>query len=146
VNAVLKRRLGKGAYVMRAAQQLLGHRAHGYRVSVDGAARAAASLIVCRGRHYGGRHLCAPAASVFERRFEVCLFRRATRLDVVRSAVRLGLGTLPSDPNLEIVSAREVAVSGVADEPVQCDGNIICRLPAAFRIADAPIPLVAPPA
>ena len=145
VSVPLKRRLGKGAYVLEAMRQFVAYRPARYSFTLDEYSRTAASAIVCRGRRYGGRYVCAPSASVFERRFDVCLFERAGRFDMLRAVLRLGVDRLAADRNVTIVQARHIHVSGAEGDPVQCDGNIICRLPAEFRLADAPVRLIASP-
>ena len=142
VNVALKRRLGRGAYVVRAAQQLWEHRPTEYQLVIDETPFTAASAIICRGSRYGGRYVCAPGASIFEPWFEVCLFREAARLDVLRTAANLWLGRMQRDPNVRTLRAKHIRIMG-SDDPVQCDGNIVCRLPADFTLSDTPVALIA---
>ena len=51
VTPPLKRRLGKGAYVLRSLQGLLAYRPVTYRLEIDGVTLPAASAILMRGRH-----------------------------------------------------------------------------------------------
>ena len=143
VNVMLKRRFGRGAYVLQAARQLMQHRTTMYQIVIDDTPCTAASAIICRGSRYGGRYVCAPGASIFEPWFEVCLFRNAGRLDVLRSAANLWLGRMQSDPNVQTLRAKHIRITGSAD-PVQCDGNIVCRLPADFTLSNTPVELIAP--
>lgn len=143
VSLPLKRHIGKGAYIVEAGRCFARLQPQRYRVEIDGTAFDAAATIICRGRRYGGRYVCAPEASVFEPRFEVCLFANARRRDILRGAVNLWRGRIAGDPNVRIVRGRRVVVTGPAD-PVQCDGNVVCRLPAEFTLADSPIEMIAP--
>jgi diacylglycerol kinase (ATP) len=144
VDIALKRRMGKGAYVLEAAEQLFRLAPTRYELTIDGTPMAAAAAIICRGRRYGGRYVIAPDASIFERRFELCLFTNARRRHVLRAALNLGLGRLHADPNVRLVKATRISAAGQGGEPVQCDGNIICRLPARFRISATPVRLITP--
>ena len=142
VDIGMKRRLGKGAYIVEATRRLLANRQTAYDLIIDGETCTAASAIFCRGSRYGGPYVFAPRASVFEPRFEVCLFTRGQRTDIVRAAASLWLGRAQNDPNLRTLTARHIRVTG-SDDPVQCDGTIICRLPAEFTISSTPVALVA---
>ena len=144
VGPALKRRLGKGAYVWQTLALLRRFRFRPYVIDIDGIQTQAYSLIVARGRLYGGRHLCAPRAGLERPSFEACLFRRGGRLAVLRYGLALVTGRLPRHPDVEIVSACRVEVAGMPGEPVQGDGDVIARLPARFSIADRPLWLLHP--
>ena len=64
VSPRLKRLLGRSAYVLEVLRQLVSFSFPTYRVSIDGMAHEATSVIVARGRYYGGRFVVAPRAGV----------------------------------------------------------------------------------
>ena len=55
VSTRLKRAVGKGAYVLETLRQLVRFPFRSIDVGIDGAAYEAASVVVARGRYYGGR-------------------------------------------------------------------------------------------
>jgi len=145
VSLDLKRLIGKGAYVWESARALRRFAFPGYRVTLDGALHDAASVIVAKGRFYGGRFVCAPEARLTEPLFQVCLFGRPGAWNALRYAAALGLGTLGRLPDYSVVPAREVLIEGPEGDPVQGDGDVIARLPVRIRLLPEALRLVMPP-
>ena len=71
----LKRAFGRGAYAVQTLRELACYRFTPIRLRLDGEETQAASVIVSKGRLYGGRFLLAPAAC-------------AARAGIFRGAVR----------------------------------------------------------
>jgi YegS/Rv2252/BmrU family lipid kinase len=140
----LKRLLGKGAYVIESLRQLSRFGFPRYRVVVDGVAFEAASVIVARGRFYGGRFVCAPEAGLETARLHVCLFTRGGRWAVLRYALALVLGFLPRLADYRVVAGRHVLIEGPQGDPVQGDGDIIARLPVTIDLDPTALSLVVP--
>src|SRR5215470_7319641 len=140
----LKRLLGKGAYVVESLRQLGRFGFPRYRVTVDGIAYEAASVIVSRGRFYGGRFICAPEAGLETTALHVCLFDRSGRGAVLRYALALMLGILPRLSDYRVVPGREVLIEGPEGDPVQGDGDIIARLPVRIDLDPTALSLVVP--
>jgi YegS/Rv2252/BmrU family lipid kinase len=144
VNTALKRWIGKGAYVWESARQLRRFGFPDYRVILDGVERHAASVIVAKGRHYGGRFVCAPAARLEDPGFQVCLFERRGAWNALRYAAALVLGRLRRLPDVEVVAAREVRIDGPHGDPLQGDGDVIGHLPIVIRVLPDALRLVMP--
>ena len=145
LDVALKRRIGKAAYVIGACRQLFRFGFPTYRVRIDqGPFLDAASVIVAKGRFYGGKHIVAPLARLDQPTFQVCLFERKGALHMLRYALALGLGTLPRARGYRILAGRQVTIDGPAQDPIQGDGDILGQLPATIDIAPAPIHLVMP--
>ena len=145
LDIALKRRLGKGAYVIGALRQMLRFRFPTYRVRIDqGPVLAAASVIVAKGRFYGGRHVVAPRARLDAPHFQICLFERKGVFHVLRYALALALGCLPRARGYRMVEGRHVTIEGPAHEPVQGDGDVLGQLPVTIEIAATPLHLVMP--
>jgi YegS/Rv2252/BmrU family lipid kinase len=146
VSTTLKLRIGKLAYVWEALRQLFRFPYQRYRVTVDGVAYDAASVVVAKGRLYAGPYVAAPDARLDRPEFQVCLFQRGGRWNAVRYAVALAMGVLPKLGDYRIVTGREVRIDGPAGDPVQGDGDIIAHLPAEIRLAPVALSLMAPAA
>ena len=144
VGSALKRRLGKGAYVLRMVVELFRYRFPPFTVTIDGTAYACASAIVAKGHFYGGRFVCAPDAKLTDADFQVCLFLSAGRLAVLRYAVALGMGRLHKLRDVKLLRGRDIRIDGPAGSPVQGDGDIIARLPATLSIVSNPITVLYP--
>jgi len=145
VDARLKRRLGKLAYVWHTLRQLAVYDFPRYRVAVDGAVFSAASAVVCNARFYGGRYVLAPDARLEAPSLEVCLFERPGRLQAARYALAMLLGLLPRLPDYRVVTGRRIALQGPAGDPIQQDGDIAAALPAVVQVLPAALNLVFPP-
>lgn len=145
LDVALKRRIGKAAYVIGALRQIFRFGFPTYRVQIDnGAAVDAASVIVAKGRFYGGRHLVAPLARLTAPSFQVCLFERKGAFHMLRYALALAMGTLPAARGYRILEGRHVVIEGPAQDPIQGDGDILGQLPAIIDLAPTPICLIMP--
>jgi diacylglycerol kinase (ATP) len=144
VSTRLKRLLGKGAYVLEMLRQLFRFPFPIYKVRIDGVTHEAASVIIARGRFYGGRFVVAPAARLERPEFHVCLFRRGGPWQTIRYAVALALGRLPHLSDVEIVIGQRVEIAGPAGDPVQGDGDIVARLPVTLTISPVTLELMRP--
>ena len=129
IDLRLKRLLGKGAYVLEGLYQMSRRKPPPLRVTVDGRAYEAASVVVSNARFYGGRYLLAPAASLADPLLHVCLFRHGDTLNILRYAVALQHGRLAEDDRFRIVTGRDIRIEGDPGAPLQADGDIIARLP-----------------
>lgn len=144
VTPGLKRLLRKGAYVWRSLVQMPTFGAPRYTVTVDGEAHDAASAIVANGRYYAGKFLCAPEARLDQASFQVCLFKRAGAVNVMRYGAAMLSNRLPTLPDFEIRQGHVVEIEGRAGEPVQADGDIIAHLPVRITLSDRPLRILRP--
>ncbi|MEQ8968526.1 MAG: diacylglycerol kinase family lipid kinase [Azospirillaceae bacterium] len=145
VGGGLKRRLGKGAFYLAAAGEVVAGRAPGLAIRVDGRdTGSAACVIVSRGRYYAGRFLLAPEADLSIPMLNTCLFRVSTRAATVAYLAALATGRLARRPGFALVPGREVAIDGPPGEPVQADGEEIGTLPVTIRLAARPIRVLVP--
>jgi YegS/Rv2252/BmrU family lipid kinase len=144
VHLPIKRRIGKAAYVLAGLIQLAHQKPTLYDVEIDGVTHRAASAIVAKGHFYAGRYICAPAARLDRPVFEICLFLRPGRWNVLRYAVALALNRLDRLSDVTVVSGHRVRITGPAGEPVQSDGDIIALLPVELEIVERGLMLVTP--
>ncbi|WP_374443392.1 diacylglycerol kinase family protein, partial [Stella sp.] len=137
IDPAVKRRFGKGAYVLSGLRVFLGWRPHRYRVTIDGAEYEAASAVCCNGRFYGGRFVLAEAARLDDDRLHVVLFGRSGRWAILRYLVAMVLGLIPRLGDVRVVEGREIRIEAAdgAAEPVQADGDIVARLPVRVTMA-----------
>ncbi len=145
VGGDLKRRVGKIVYALSALRQLLRYPCPHLAVTVDGQPVTAATVVVSRGRLYGGRFVMAPEASLEREELFVSLFRRRGRLAMAGYSAALPLGLLNRWSLIGHVTARSVEVGDRHGDPVQIDGDILSALPARFGLAEVPVQLIVPP-
>lgn len=144
VDTHMKRLFGKGAYVWRMLAEMFHYRYPTFTVTVDGVVYRAASAVVAKGHFYGGQFICAPAASLAEPSFEVCLFLRGGSWHVLRYSLALALGRLDKLATFRIVRGYEVTIDGPAGAPVQADGDLASALPATIRLSPQRLNLIYP--
>lgn len=142
VDKQLKRLTGKGAYVIETLAQLLSGRWSHYQVEIDGQTHHVDSAIVANGHYYGGRFVCAPAASPFEPLLHVCLFPSPGRWHALRYLWGFTAGRLKHFPDYHIIPARQVVIHGPNDEVVQGDGDIVAQVPVTINVAPWTLPVV----
>ncbi len=143
VDPALKRRTGPFAYLAEAVRQSWRYAFETCGVELDGAPFQARWVVVCNGSRYGGPFIAAPAASLMEPGFSVCLMNGGA-FDIVRYGLALALGRLKYQPDVRILPAQHVRVNGPAGCKVQGDGDIIASLPVDIVAADRPIEMVVP--
>ena len=143
LNRLLKRVAGRAAYVWQAGWDSLTYKFPPIRLSLDGVAHEAASVVVSKGRLYGGPFLLAPNARPEAPGFQVVLFERPGTLPALMSGAALPLGLLPHCPGVRIIPAREVKFctqNGAI--PAQADGDPLPAMPDIVVDASAPISLI----
>ena len=151
VDTRLKRRIGKGAYVVETLEQLFGRAGGRYRVSIDGAAAGeVASVIVAKGHFYGGRFVCAPDARLTEPVLHVCLFPGAGRWNALRYVWGVTAGRLRHFADYRVVTAQRVMIDeldgdGPDGDAVQGDGDVVARLPVEIALAGWTLPVLVGP-
>ncbi|MBV8166705.1 MAG: diacylglycerol kinase family lipid kinase [Alphaproteobacteria bacterium] len=137
IQPAVKRALGKLAYVHQGLVQIARLQATRYRVVVDGVAAEAASVIIANGRYYAGRYVVAGAADLGRPELHACLFGRGGRVSAMRYSLAMLVDRLQRLPDLVVQPGARITIDGPAGEPIQGDGDIIGRLPAAIELAPA---------
>lgn len=139
----LKRAIGKGAYVWQSLWEALAYSFPPVRLCVDGVAMQAASVIVSKGRFYGGPYMLAPQAEPSAPGFQVVLFEKPGTWPALLSGAALPLGLLPHCPGVRVVSGSHVEfMTSDARLCTQADGDSLSASPKMVASAEAPILLV----
>ncbi|MDA8417882.1 MAG: diacylglycerol kinase family lipid kinase [Desulfobacteraceae bacterium] len=145
VDLTLKRRLGKGAYLLAAWRAWLACRPEAVQVEEeDGQIRTGYGLIVAKSRSYGGSFTLTPGASLFDDHLETLLIRLPGRLTLLMAGLALLTGIPLGRPWGERFRSRWLLARGDG-VPVQIDGDPAGRLPRSFTINSFPMRLMLPP-
>lgn len=142
ISRPLKRAIGRGAYVLQTLRELCRYDYAPIKVRIDGAETEAASVIVSKGRLYGGPYLLAPDAMPGEPGFTVALFRHGGAWPALLCGAALPLSLLPRVPGLSLIRAARVEFLGSASLPAQADGDAAGGTPISIRDAAGPIDIV----
>jgi diacylglycerol kinase (ATP) len=133
VRASLKRKVGKGAFLLAALEQFGTWQPHDVTVEWEDGEQTAGSFAVIGNTYsYGGGFRFTPRARLEEPWLEVCLFRGERRLDFLRYLVPSWLGRHTDLPDVLCRKATAVRLTGSA--PVQADGELVGSLPMQFRV------------
>lgn len=138
----LKRVFGRGAYVLQTLRETVGYGFPPITVRVDDEETQASSVIVSKGRLYGGRYLLAPDARPAEPGFSVVLFQRGGVGAALLYGAALPLDLLGQAPGVRHVRARCVHVVGNRAIPAQMDGDAAGFTPLSVTDAEHPIEIV----
>lgn len=144
VRRGVKRRLGKAAYVVEALRRLIRYPCPHLAVTVDGRPVTAATVVVSRGRMYGGRYIMAPEADLGTPEFHVSIFRRKGRLAMAGYCAALPLGLLNRWNLIDHVTAQSVEIRDRHGDPVQADGDATTSLPVVIDLADHAVQVLVP--
>ena len=141
VSHRLKRAIGRQAYTLQTLREIGRYSYLPLKVSLDGVATEAASIVVSKGRFYGGAYTLAPLASSSEPGFSVALFRNNGARAALGYGAALMLDRLGRAHSLELVRAQRIEIFG-GTQPAQADGDPAGMTPIAIRDADTALPVV----
>lgn len=142
VDLGLKRRLGKGAYLLSAWRCWQRPGEWSLAITDDhGVTHHGYGAIIGNARCYGGRFTMTPRASLFADSLEVCLILRPGRLALLVAGLALLTGRVLPHPWGLRLRGRRFVVSG-SGVPVQIDGDEAGSLPRVFAMNPFPIRLM----
>ena len=124
VSPSLKRRFGKGAFVLQALRVMAMDPRPSIRIEADDTVHFAEWVVVANAARYAGPHVLAPGADVGSPTFAVCLFDRVNPFALAGHLVRIARAGARS-----IIHSRRVRLSSDRRVPVQIDGDAAGQLP-----------------
>lgn len=143
VRPPLKRAFGKGAYVWQSLWESVAYDFPPVHLRVDGKAYQVASVVVSKGRLYGGPYVMAPRAQPELPGFEVVLFEKPGTWPALRAGAALPLGVLPRCPAVRVISGSHVEfIASGRSVLTQADGDALPLTPHEVVSAPAPISVV----
>jgi diacylglycerol kinase (ATP) len=142
INAPLKRMLGRNAYVVQTLAELLRYDFHPITVRIDDQETQAASVIVSKGRFYGGKFHVTDDARPAEPGFSVLLFDRSGPAAALMYGAALPLGRLGRAPGVRHLRARHIVFGTNQMIPAQSDGDSAGHTPLSITDAPGPIHVV----
>ncbi|HQT39503.1 MAG TPA: diacylglycerol kinase family protein [Acidocella sp.] len=143
LQPLLKRVIGRGAYVWQSLWESVAYGFPGVQLNVDGKDYQASSVVVSKGRLYGGPYMLAPNAAPTKPGFQVALFENPGTLAALLAGAALPLGLLPRCPGVRVIAGREVTFAA-ANGPIltQSDGDRLAGTPHMVVDALSPISLI----
>ena len=144
VTPRLKRRIGKGAFVLGALRTLVAGPRPRIRVEADGSVRHAEWVVVANVSRYAGAYVLTPDADPQSPELAVCLFERAGPFALARTLLCVVLGARCGHLALRSSGRTDVALSAPVRVPVQIDGDPAGALPLRLASTTARIRVLCP--
>jgi YegS/Rv2252/BmrU family lipid kinase len=138
----LKKALGKGAYVLQSIRELPRYTFPAVRMRIDGVETEAASVIISKGRLYGGRFTLAMDAVPADPGFSVVLFERTGAAAAMMYGAALPMNVLGYAPGVRHIRAQRVDFMQNVAIPAQADGDRAGFAPLWVGDAAGPIQVV----
>ncbi len=132
----LKKLFGKGAYVMQSMRELVRYKFPVIRMRIDDTETEAASVIISKGRLYGGAFTLATDAVPGDPGFSVVLFDRSGPAPTAMYGAALPLNMLGRAPGVRHIRARRIDFLQNEAVPAQTDGDSAGFAP--LWVSDAP--------
>ncbi len=120
---LLKKLFGKGAYVMQSMRELVRYEFPSIRLRIDNIETEAASVIISKGRLYGGKFRLAADAVPGDPGFSVVLFDRSGPYSTMMYGTALPLNLLGRAPGVRHIRARRIDFIQNGAVPAQTDGD-----------------------
>jgi YegS/Rv2252/BmrU family lipid kinase len=138
----LKKVMGKGAYVLQSIRELARYNFPLIRMRIDDIETHAASVIISKGRLYGGSFRLTANAVPGDPGFSVVLFDRSGPCAAAMYGAALPLNLLGHAPGVRHIRARQVEFMHNDAVPAQTDGDSAGLAPLWVRDAPGPIQVV----
>lgn len=138
----LKKLFGKGAYVMQSMRELVRYEFPAIRLRIDDIETEAASVIISKGRLYGGKFRLAADAVPGDPGFSVVLFDRSGPCSTMMYGTALPLNLLGRAPGVRHIRARRIDFIQNDAVPAQTDGDSAGFAPLWVSDAAGPIQVI----
>lgn len=139
LDPLLKRILGRSAYVLQGLREAIRYRFPPIRLTIDGLETEASGIIITKGRFYAGRYTIAPEATPLQPGFSVILLDQPGPLTTLAHAAALPLDRLSTMPGVRCLRGSEIRFT---PPRAQADGDPAPAGPTTIRDAATPIRVV----
>jgi diacylglycerol kinase family enzyme len=141
LDVALKQRLGKLAYTgpLLAA---LSRMPVPFRVLVDGSEREAMWVVAANARHYAGRFVIAPGASLLTPGLYAVLLEARSRRALAQALTMVALGRHDAVKGLSILPATRIEVP--EPQPLEADGDALGTAPLVVTAGGPRLALIMP--
>lgn len=147
VDAALKKKIGKLAYVLSMLRELRRFGQQRYLLELDGQPHEAGSAVLTLGRHYAGSYILARDARIDRADMDVVLVQTKSAAAFLLMLFALPLGLASRLPFMKTVKAKTARISlvGGTSETLQADGDIAGTLPATVSVSTSALRVLVAP-
>jgi diacylglycerol kinase (ATP) len=132
VNSTLKKISGEGAYILSGISNLIHYYPTEMVFSVDGKQHTGYAAIIGNASRYGGNFKITPDADIFNPHFYLCIFKGRNRIDLLRYAAGVIMGTHLKQKDVLYLKASHISIAGNAH--IQIDGDHLGTTPARITV------------
>ena len=136
--------LGIGAYFLAGARHLLRRHPTLWLEFPDRERMEVQSVIVSRGRKYGGGVTIAPEGNLSATSFQVVALRKTGRWAIVRFGLDALRGKHAASPSVLVREATALFVRCSIPSAAQVDGDYLGPLPVRFEMTDKTLRILVP--
>lgn len=144
LRRTVKSRFGKAAYLIEVTRTLRRWPCNDIILTTQDADHRAATVVVSRGKRYGGSFILAPQGDIAAPAFQVTLFPSGRPLSVFARFVAIPLRLLHPLKLVQQFEAHGLDIAGPVGDPVQADGDIVAVLPARIGLSRDTVDLCVP--
>jgi diacylglycerol kinase (ATP) len=131
-NSALKKKSGKGAYILSGIKNLLQYAPNQLFYTVEGKEFTGYSSITGKASRYGGNFRITPDADLSDPSLYTCIFQGNKRSDLLRYVYRAITGRLLAEKDVIYLKSTSVEVLGTAH--IQIDGDYLGVTPARITV------------
>lgn len=136
----IKKRSGKGAYIISGLKTIIGYSPEELSFVVDGVRYAGYSAIIGKASKYGGNFKITPDASLLKPELYVFIMHGNRRSDMLRYVFGILMGRRAGFRDVTYTRASSIEINGNAR--IQIDGDYIGNTPATITVAPDALRLV----
>lgn len=138
-------RWGKLAYLSTALCLIAKYTRARISVTVDGKETVyASSAVVGKSRHYGGRFMVTPRASLADKYLDLCVFKKKGPVNMLKYACTVVAGEHLRNEGIYYTKALELEMNSEEEVYVQVDGDYLGTLPARFGVKNEALSVMVP--
>lgn len=138
-------RWGKLAYLATALRLIAKYTRARIAVTVDGKETVyASSAVVGKARHYGGRFMVTPRASLTDTFLDLCVFKKKGPVNMLRYACSVVAGEHIRNEGIYYTKALALEMNSEEAVYVQVDGDYLGTLPARFAVKNEALAVLVP--
>jgi YegS/Rv2252/BmrU family lipid kinase len=141
-NNIIKKISGKAAYVLSGIKTWLVYSPPPIRVRTPEGEFEGYTAIIGKSSCYGGYYRVTPKASLTEPLLDLCLFRRRSRMDLLRYVYGVVTGRHLDYKDVVYRKYSEIEVTSPEPVHIQIDGDYLGTLPARFDVVSDAIRLI----
>ncbi len=139
------KRLGYRGYVEPVLRVLSRYRSAQLEVIVDERHRVTGRhVMVLNVRHYGGIFVFWKNARPDSGTFDICVFRKESRVSLVRYGLAGFLRLIHKLPDVTHMTGRRVCIQSRESSPVQVDGDYFGETPRVVDLHPSIVPVIVP--